>query len=58
MSNESSPTSREDARLKLRLAWLHLEREEREREYQLGRKLELKRIETEAKKSVGHPIAV
>lgn len=44
-SVESS--SQDDARLKVRLARLHLDRDEREWEFQLHRELELKRLEAE-----------
>lgn len=44
----TSSTSGGDARLKVHLARLHLEREEREREYQFRRELELKKLEAES----------
>ncbi len=47
LSVESSSSSRDDARLKVRLVRLQLDREERERDFQLRRELELKRLEAE-----------
>ncbi|XP_073332540.1 E-selectin-like [Pagrus major] len=54
LSVESSPGSRVDARKKLRIARLQLEKQERreEREFQLQRKLELKRLEMEAETAI------
>ena len=47
LSVETTPGSRMDPRVKLRLARLQLEKEEREGEFQLRRELELKRLEAE-----------
>ncbi len=47
LSVESSSSSRDDARLKVRLVRLQLDREERERDFQLRRELELKCLEAE-----------
>ncbi len=47
LSVESSSSTRDDARLKVRLVRLQLDREERERDFQLRRELELKRLEAE-----------
>lgn len=47
LSIESSVGSKHDARLRVRLARLQLEREDREREFQLKKELELKRLDTE-----------
>uniref|UniRef100_A0A671WFH3 Gypsy retrotransposon integrase-like protein 1 n=1 Tax=Sparus aurata TaxID=8175 RepID=A0A671WFH3_SPAAU len=54
LSVESSPGSKVDARLKLRIARLQLDQQERreEREFQLRRELELKKLEVEAETSV------
>ncbi|KAE8277733.1 hypothetical protein D5F01_LYC24249 [Larimichthys crocea] len=46
-SVESTPGSKADARLKVRLARMQLEKEEREREFQFCRELELKRLEAD-----------
>ncbi|XP_071346525.1 uncharacterized protein [Trachinotus anak] len=46
-SAESSPGSRLGARMKLRIARLNMEKEKEEREFQLRRELELKRLEAE-----------
>lgn len=47
LSVESSPGSKLDALLKVRLARLQLEKEEWEQEFQLRREMELKRLEAE-----------
>lgn len=47
LSVDTSPGSRLDARLRIRLARLQLEKEEREREFQLWRELELRRLEAQ-----------
>ena len=46
-SAESTPGSKLDARLKVRLARLQLEKEERDREFQLRKELEFKKLEAE-----------
>jgi hypothetical protein len=50
-SVESSPGSKQDSRLKVRLLRLQVEKEERERDFQLRRELELKRLTAETETS-------
>lgn len=47
LSIQSSEGSKQDARLKIRLARLQLEKEQREREFQLKREIELRRLDAE-----------
>ncbi|CAI5677731.1 unnamed protein product [Oreochromis niloticus] len=47
LSTQSSEGSKQDARLKVRLARLQLEKEQLEREFQLKREIELRRLDAE-----------